>query len=169
MRFDEKDKLRIQDISYSSSVDGEGFRDVVFVNYCPHHCEGCHNPETWDESHGTIKSLEEIYEKLTKSSITDVTFSGGEPFCQPEALAKLAHALKEEVGKTVWVYSGYLFEDIIKDQDKLALLKECEVLVDGPFVMASKNEELRFRGSENQRIIDIEQSLKEGKVVLWKD
>lgn len=160
--------IRVQNISYSSSVDGEGFRDVLFVNYCPHHCEGCHNPETWDEAHGKWKTIDEIFEKLTMSDITDVTFSGGEPFCQCEELTKLAKRLNA-AGKTVWSYTGYLFEDILKDDEKKELLMQLEVLVDGPFVKELKEENLRFKGSTNQRIIDVQKSLKANKIILWED
>lgn len=152
------------DITYSSSVDGTGFRDVLFVNYCPHHCEGCHNPETWDKANGKDVSIDYCYEKLTESSITNVTFSGGEPFEQAEALAKLAERLLA-AGKDIWVYSGYTFEQIIADEKKLKLLKLCSVLVDGRFVLAQKGINMRFKGSSNQRILDIKKSLEQMKPI----
>lgn len=162
-------KIRIQDITYSSCVDGDGFRDVLFVNYCPHHCNGCHNKETWDEKNGKLEDLDEVYSKLTKSSITDITFSGGEPFCQAEALFELGTALRDNAHKSIWIYSGYLYEDIIKDSSKRKLLELCDVLVDGPFVESLKEDNLRFKGSTNQRIIDVPKSLASGKVELWVD
>lgn len=161
-----QNKLRIQDIIYSSSVDGVGFRDVVFVNYCPHRCKGCHNPETWEEKNGKWTTIEEVYDCLTQSNITNITFSGGEPFCQAEALYELAKMLRENTKKDIWIYSGYTFEEIIKSPDKLKLLKECKVLVDGKFILEKKGLNMKFKGSDNQRIIDIQQSLREGKVVL---
>lgn len=160
--------IRIQDISYSSSVDGEGFRDVLFVNYCPHHCPGCHNPETWDEEKGTWETIDQVYNRLMKSSITDVTFSGGEPFCQSETLYILGNRLIE-AGKTIWIYSGYLYEDIIKDENRKRLLSICDVLVDGHFIENLKEENLRFKGSTNQRIIDIKKSINMSEFVLWQD
>ena len=152
-------KLRIMDFVYSSSVDGTGFRDVLFVNYCPHHCEGCHNPESWDKKNGKDITIEEAFENLTKSEITNVTFSGGEPFEQAEALTILAKMLKEK-GKTIWVYSGYTFEQLIKSPEKLKLLELCDVLVDGKFEINNKGLNMRFKGSYNQRILDVKKSLK---------
>ena len=148
--------IRLMDITFSSSVDGSGFRDVVFVAGCPHHCEECHNPETWDFNAGKLASCDEVFNKLEKSSITNVTFSGGEPFCQAESLLYLAKRIKNETDKTIWIYSGYTFEEIISDDIKLNLLKECNVLVDGKFEKDKKGLNLRFKGSENQRIIDIQ-------------
>lgn len=155
------------DITYSSSADGEGFRDVLFVSGCPHRCDGCHNPQTWDYNAGTEETVSEIFNVLTKSALTDVTLSGGEPFEQSEALSILVHALKASTSKTVWVYSGYLYEEIIADNQKKKLLELCDVLVDGRFQKENADEDLLFRGSSNQRIIDIKQSLKQHRVVLY--
>jgi len=146
------------DITYSSSVDGTGFRDVLFVNYCPHHCEGCHNPETWDKKNGRDVSVDYCFEKLTESSITNVTFSGGEPFCQAKALTTLAKKLIA-AGKNIWIYSGYTFEEIIEDEEKKELLSLCTVLVDGKFILDQKGINMRFKGSDNQRILDVKKSL----------
>ena len=159
-----QNKIRIMDFVYSSSIDGTGFRDVLFVNYCPHHCEGCHNPESWDKANGHDITIEEAYKNLTKSEITNVTFSGGEPFEQAEALATLADMLKQK-GKTIWVYSGYTFEQLIKDPVKLELLKLCDVLVDGRFDINQKGLNMRFKGSHNQRILDVKKSLQSGTAV----
>ena len=161
--------LRIMDITYSSAVDGEGFRDTLFVNYCPHHCPGCHNPQTWDRENGHDVTLKEIYDNLTKSIVTNVTYSGGEPFCQTENLIILTKSLKETTDKNFWIYSGYTFEEIVNDSIKFELLKLCDVLVDGRFEKKYFKENLRFKGSENQRIIDIKKSLVKGEVVLWED
>ena len=160
------DKIRIQDIVYSSSVDGTGFREVVFVNFCPHRCEGCHNPETWEEKNGKWITVEEAFLCLTKSDITNVTFSGGEPFCQAEALYTLAKLLREKTQKDIWIYSGYTFEEIIKSPEKFKLLKECKVLVDGKFILSQKGLNMRFKGSKNQRIIDVQKSIEKNEVVL---
>ena len=153
------------DITYSSAVDGTGFRDVLFVNYCPHHCEGCHNPETWDKANGKDVSIDWCFERLTESSITNVTFSGGEPMCQADALYELGKRLIE-AGKNIWIYSGYTFEEIIKDEKKKRLLSLCTVLVDGRFVLAEKGINMRFKGSKNQRILDVQKSLAEMKPIL---
>lgn len=161
--------LRIMKITYSSAVDGEGFRDTLFVNYCPHHCPGCHNPQTWDEENGRLVTLRKVYNDLTKSNVTNITYSGGEPFCQAENLAVLTRHIKETTDKTFWIYSGYTYEELINDSVKLELLKLCDVLVDGRFEKKYFKENLRFKGSENQRIIDIQKSLKKGEIVLWRD
>lgn len=153
------------DITYSSSVDGTGFRDVLFVNYCPHHCEGCHNPETWDKANGRDVTIDYCFERLTESSITNVTFSGGEPFEQADALCELAKRLIA-VGKNIWIYSGYTFEQIIADEGKRKLLELCTVLVDGRFVLAQKGINMRFKGSSNQRILDVQRSLESMTPVL---
>lgn len=161
--------LRIMSITHSSSVDGEGFRDTLFLNYCPHHCPGCHNPQTWDRENGRNVTLREVYDDLTKSNVTNVTYSGGEPFCQAKNLTVLTKYLKETTDKTFWIYSGYLFEEIMADNEKRELLELCDVLVDGRFEKKYFKENLRFKGSENQRIIDIPKSLKAGKPILWED
>jgi len=161
-------KIRIMDIMHSSSVDGTGFRDVLFVNGCPHRCDGCHNMETWDISNGKYVSLKEIYDDLTESSFTNVTFSGGEPFEQAQELYILGSAIKE-TGKTIWIYSGYTFEQIMKDETKRKLLEICDVLVDGKFDKNQTELNLKFKGSLNQRIIDIKKSLACGEVVIFDD
>ena len=153
------------DITYSSSVDGTGFRDVLFVNYCPHHCEGCHNPETWDKENGKDVTVDYCFQRLTESSITNVTFSGGEPFCQADALYELGKRLIE-AGKNIWIYSGYTFEEIVKDEKKKRLLSICTVLVDGRFVLSKKGINMRFKGSSNQRILDVQKSLAEMKPII---
>ncbi len=157
------DTLRIMDITYSSAVDGTGFRDVLFVNYCPHHCKGCHNPETWDAENGHTVSVDEVFKSLTKSSLTNVTFSGGEPFCQPKPLAALAKKLIKE-GKTIWVYTGFLFEELLKNSEQKELLELCDVCVDGRFEEEKKGLNMRFKGSSNQRIIDVKKSIEKGEV-----
>ena len=163
----ECNKIRMMDISYSSCVDGIGFRDVLFVAGCPHHCEECHNPQTWDYENGKDASVLEVFNLLTKSDITDVTFSGGEPFCQAKALTLLGKKIKNETSKDIWIYSGYTFEEIISDDEKKELLKVCDVLVDGKFEKDNRGLNMRFKGSYNQRIIDIKKSLEENKVVLF--
>ena len=157
----------MMDITYSSSADGEGFRDVLFVSGCPHRCDGCHNPQTWDYNSGTYETLADVYSALTRSELTDVTLSGGEPFEQSEALTMLVRALKDTTSKTVWVYSGYLFEEIVTDPVRKKLLELCDVLVDGRFQKENADEDLLFRGSSNQRIIDIKKSIEAGYVQLF--
>ncbi len=165
----ENETIRINGITHSSSVDGTGFRDVLFVNYCPHHCDGCHNPQTWLKENGKIVNLKDVYNDLTESAITNVTFSGGEPFEQCDKLTLLADALTKCAHKTVWIYSGYTYEQIIADENKKKLLEKCVVLVDGKFNKNLTELNLRFKGSTNQRIIDVKKSLAQGRVVLFED
>jgi len=169
MMYDLNDiNIRIMDIVHSSSVDGNGFRDVLFVNYCPHRCDGCHNKETWDKANGRYVTLKEVYDDLTESSFTNVTFSGGEPFEQAKELTILSDAIKK-AGKSIWIYSGYTFEQIIKDEEKKKLLQNCDVLVDGKYEKDNTELNLKFRGSLNQRIIDVPKSLEAGEVILFDD
>ena len=159
-------ELQMMNVQYSSSVDGTGFRDVLFVSGCPHRCEGCHNPQTWDYHAGVRVKLGEVYEKLTNSSITNITISGGEPFEQASSLYYLVSEIKKNTDKTVWIYSGYTFENIIFDKEKRSLLEICDVLVDGRFEKDNTELNMRFKGSLNQRIIDIKKSLEKGEAVL---
>ena len=157
-------------ITESSTVDGPGFRDVLWTQGCNHHCKNCHNPETWDFNDGQIVSISDAYKALTKSSITHITLSGGDPIEQSIPLYELIKTIKENYpNKTVWIYSGYLFEELLKDEDKSRLLSICDVLVDGMFIEEKKDEKLKFRGSSNQRIIDLKKSFKAEEVILWKD
>lgn len=161
--------LRIAGVTHDSIVDGEGLRMVVFAQGCPHHCKGCHNPSTHDPNGGYEVDTEQLLNELKENTLEQgITLSGGEPFCQCAAMLELArgaHAL----GRNVWVYSGYTLEQIQADPEKAALLSECDVLVDGPYVEAERSLTLRFRGSRNQRNIDVQRSLAEGKVILRED
>ena len=168
MSADWKDeKLWMMDISYSSAVDGTGFRDVLFVTGCPHRCPGCHNPETWEMEKGHPTPLREVYDKLMHSAITNITYSGGEPFEQAAALAALTREIRAHCKKTIWVYSGYLYEELAADPEKRQLLELCDVLVDGEFEQDKTRLNLRFKGSTNQRIIDIPASLAAGHAILY--
>ena len=162
-------KIRIAGTVNDSIVDGPGFRYTIFTQGCPHHCPGCHNPETHDFSGGRDADTDEIVRDFSKNILlSGITLSGGEPFCQAEALTVLAKKIKSETSKDLWIYSGYTFEDIIKDEVKKNLLKECDVLVDGKFEKDNKGLNMRFKGSYNQRIIDIKKSLEENKAVLYE-
>ena len=150
-----------------SIVDGPGIRFVVFTQGCPHHCEGCHNQQTHDFDGGTEMDTADILAQMRENPLlSGVTLSGGEPFCQPEPLLEIAKAV-HAAGKTVMAYSGYTFEQLCGSEDPAvrALLAECDILVDGPFVLAERDLTLRFRGSRNQRLIDVSKSLKEKNVV----
>ncbi len=158
--------LRIAGTVGESIVDGPGLRYVLFLQGCPHRCPGCHNPETHDFSGGREVSLAWVLADVEKNPITrGVTFSGGEPFCQCAALAVLARELRKR-GYNLTAFSGYTYEQILADAEKRALLQELDILVDGPFLAAERSLVLRFRGSRNQRIIDVPASLAQGRAVL---
>ncbi len=162
-------KIRIAGISQESIVDGPGIRLVVFSQGCPHKCAGCHNPESHDSEAGTSISIEEILEEVRSNPLLDgLTLSGGEPFLQAEALVDLAREVKK-MGLDIITYTGYSFEELLKEQDKRKgwreLLSLTDLLVDGRFILDQRNLLLTFRGSENQRIIDVVKSLKEGRVI----
>ena len=158
--------VNLAGIVTDSIVDGPGLRTTLFAQGCPHHCEGCHNPETWDFSGGTEVSMEASVEIVKSSPLCrGVTFSGGEPFAQAEGFAEIAKALKEK-GYEVASYSGYTFEELLDGTDgQKELLQLLDVLIDGPFLMREKSLEIAFRGSRNQRIINVPESLKAGRVV----
>jgi len=146
--------MKVMNILHDSVVDGEGLRTVIFFAGCPHGCLGCHNPSSWNMSNGTEMSIDEIMVEIESNPLTDVTFSGGEPFIQAKEVAKLAERIRK-LGKNIWVYSGFTYEEIVKDRYKRELLNQCNVLVDGPFKIEEKNLSLSFRGSNNQRIIEL--------------
>ncbi len=159
--------LQIAGIVKESIVDGPGFRFVVFTQGCKHHCPGCHNPNTHSFEGGTSISVDSLFEQIGKNPLLDgITLSGGEPFEQAEACAELA-SRAHKAGLTVMTYTGYTFE-VIRDGSRdgwKSLLEETDILVDGPFELDKKNLLLKFRGSENQRIIDVKKSLANKTVV----
>ena len=157
--------IRISGIEPESIVDGEGIRYVIFTQGCPHHCPGCHNPQTHSFDSGKLVSIENILDDISKRKdwIDGITLSGGEPFCQIGQCSIIAEQA-QKMGLSVWCYTGYLFEDLYGQGAEL--LNYIDVLVDGPFVQAEKSLELDFRGSRNQRVIDIPESLKEGVAIL---
>ena len=158
--------LKLSGIVEDSIVDGPGIRVTIFCQGCPHHCPGCHNPETWDFSGGTPMEEERLVQIVRSNPLCrGVTFSGGEPFAQAAGFARLARLLKAQ-GYEVASYSGYTFEQLLLGTpEQRALLDTIDVLIDGPFVQSQKSLELAFRGSRNQRILDVPKSLLVGKAV----
>ena len=152
--------LELSGIVSDSIVDGPGIRTCIFSQGCPHHCKGCHNPETWEFGCGTLIPVEAVVDIVKSNPLCrGVTFSGGEPFAQAEGFARLAKLLKEN-GYEVASYSGYTFEALLKGTpEQRTLLENIDVLIDGPFVLAEKSLEVPFRGSRNQRILDVKKSL----------
>ena len=149
-------KLSILDIIDGTVVDGPGFRLSIYCAGCNHRCKGCHNPQSWEKGNGKEMDIEELLQ-IVKDSPWNVTFSGGDPFFQAEGFAELARRIKGETSKTIWCYTGYTLEDLMQENDpwKMELLRNIDVLVDGPFVQNLRDEQLRFRGSSNQRIIEM--------------
>ena len=158
--------IRMAGIAGDSIVDGPGIRTTYFAQGCPHHCEGCHNPETWDFDAGTPMETEALAAVARANPLCrGVTFSGGEPFAQAEAFAELAELLKKD-GYEVASYSGYTFEQLLHGTpEQKKLLKLLDVLVDGPFVLSRRSLDLVYRGSDNQRILDVQKSLAAGEPV----
>lgn len=168
------------DLKKTDIANGPGVRVSLFVSGCTHRCPGCFNPETWDFQYGkpfTQETLDELLSALAPDHIRGLSLLGGEPFHpdnQPQVLEVVRQVRRRFPEKTIWCYTGYLFEDLaqgrVGDGDTArALLSGLDVLVDGPFVEARKNLRLHFRGSDNQRILWAGQSLEAGEAVLWED
>ncbi len=163
--------IRIAGTVSESIVDGPGIRYTIFTQGCPHHCEGCHNPETHDFSGGRLADTDKIYNHIVENPLLKgVTFSGGEPFCQPAPLSDLAKRIKENTKLDIMSYTGFTFEQLVEksktDEDVKNLLSVVDILVDGKFILAQRRLELHFKGSRNQRIIDCKKSLETGNVVI---
>ena len=162
----ESNKIRVAGLTNDSIVDGKGFRFVIFTQGCLHHCKGCHNPETWAMDGGTLMDISEIEEKVARNGLLDgITFSGGDPFYQPEACAKIAKWAKDR-GLNIWAYTGFLYEELLEMPEVKEFLDLVDVLVDGPFILEEKSLLLNFRGSKNQRVIDLNETKKTGAVSL---
>lgn len=162
-------RLAYPEIQSDSIVDGEGIRSVIWFQGCSHNCEGCHNPETHDFEAGTERSIEELKQEISELEFqAGVTFSGGDPMMQIEALEELSKCVKEN-GMNVWCYTGFTFEQVLelakKNEHYMNALKNIDCLVDGKFVKDLKSFDVVFRGSSNQRIIDVQKSLKENKTI----
>jgi len=159
--------LELSGIVSDSIVDGPGIRTTVFSQGCPHHCEGCHNPETWPFGCGAKMAAEDILQIVRANPLCrGVTFSGGEPFAQAEGFEELARLLKA-AGYEVASYSGYTFEQLLAGTPaQRALLDRIDILIDGPYIQSQRSLELNFRGSKNQRILDVPASLSAGRAIL---
>lgn len=165
-------KIRISSpLTFDSIVDGPGLRMVIWTQGCIHNCKGCHNPQTHTLNEGYEVDTEEVIDKIKSLKLQKgITLSGGEPFLQPEALEKVAQEARSK-GLDVWAYTGFTFEQLLDKNNEsyfknLNLLRHVDVLVDGKFIEEKKDISLKFRGSSNQRIIDVARSLKNNKVFL---
>lgn len=165
--------IRLSGIAYESLVNGPGIRRVFFSQGCKHNCKGCFNPDTHDFNGGEEKDMDELVkDTLSNPMIKGVTFSGGDPFERAEEFSYMAKRFKEN-NLNIWCYTGYTFEEILENKDKRKgfkeLLDNIDVLVDGRFVIEEKANNIKYRGSKNQRIIDVQKSLTENRIVRIED
>jgi len=161
--------MRIAGLVQDSIVDGPGFRFTVFTQGCPHNCQGCHNPDTHDPDGGREMTVKQVIDAMLSNPMTDgLTLSGSDPFVQAADCAEIAKAAHKN-GLNVWTYTGWTYEKLwsLSEQDEgiKALLNETDVLVDGPFILSQKSYDVPWRGSKNQRLIDMKATLESGKVV----
>lgn len=160
--------MNYHNITKDDMLNGDGLRVVLWVAGCNHHCKGCHNPITWNENDGLLfdeKAKNEIFNLLDKDYISGITFSGGDPLmpCNREVVGKLICEIsKKYPNKTIWLYTGYTFNEI-KD---LPFIKNIDVIVDGEFVESLKDEKLLWKGSSNQKVINVKKSLETNKIIL---
>lgn len=140
-------------------TDGPGLRTTIYCQGCLHHCKNCHNPQTWDFKGGDEYTTEQLFDILVNEEFSDVTFSGGDPMFQVDAFTELAKMVKERTNKTIWMYTGFVYESIIKDAKMSQILPFIDVLVDGPYKDELRDTSLRFRGSSNQRIIELKNGI----------
>ncbi|MEZ3532244.1 MAG: anaerobic ribonucleoside-triphosphate reductase activating protein [Muribaculaceae bacterium] len=155
----------ILSIIRGTTVDGPGFRTSIYLAGCCHQCPSCHNPQSWNPHAGKIMTLEEIM-KIVEEEDFDVTLSGGDPLYNPDSTKVLIKALKDN-GRNVWVYTGYTWEEITSSEILTDAVKKADYLVDGPFIQSRKNPDLLFRGSDNQRIINIKESLQKQQPIFY--
>ena len=169
-------KFRCAGLTPESIVDGPGFRFTVWTQGCRHHCKGCHNPQTWDFEGGFDADTDEVFAEIIKDPILDgVTLSGGDPFFQAKPMAELARKIHAYDGgrMNVIAYTGFDFEYLLEhaneDNGFMELIRECDYIVDGRFILEERSLELKFRGSRNQRFIDVKRSLETGTTVALDD
>ncbi len=153
--------------------NGIGIGATLFVQYCTHHCDECQNKSTWSKNGGmsfTQKNFDELFNVLSRDYVTRLTLSGGDPLDNIEFSNFIADEFKRIFPrKELWIYTGYQFETLIKDEKYSKILKMCDVLIDGEFMIDKKDLSLQFRGSRNQRIINVQESLNKNEIVLWKN
>ena len=157
-------QIPVIDIYHDSICDGVGMRSVLFVAGCPHRCEGCHNPESWNACNGKMMDVDDIYKELTSNELSDgITLSGGEPLLYAKQLLPMVKRIKEETNLNIWCWSGWLYEELVQNKYQAEILKYIDVLVDGKFVLELRDitDNNMWRGSLNQRVLQLEN----GKVV----
>lgn len=162
-------KISILDIVHDTAVDGPGFRTAIYGSGCIHQCTGCHNPLSWDINNGVSYTINDLLEIVKQDEFSNVTFSGGDPLFQIEGFTELARLIKKETNKNIWCYTGFLYESVLRSAILSKILPFIDVLVDGRYIATLRDEDLQFRGSSNQRIIDVQNSLTNNRIILWKD
>ena len=160
--------INVLKVLHDTTVDGPGFRTSIYCSGCRHQCPGCHNPQSWAFGKGEDRTTDDLLQEILADPFANVTFSGGDPLYQAEGFAELAARIKAESTKTIWCYTGFHYEDLLHDAAAQRLLRYVDVLVDGPFRQDLRDEDLLFRGSSNQRLIDIPRTKAEGDIVLWE-
>ena len=159
----------------ADTTNGTGVRVVFWTSGCSHHCKECHNPQTWDPENGekyTKEVEDKIISLLDKPYIRGITLSGGDPLYEGNLkdINSLVKRIKNELpNKDIWIYSGFTWEEIQSDERRREIVNRCDILVDGRFVIEKKNLKLKWRGSSNQNVIDVQKSLSTGKVALYCD
>lgn len=161
--------IRLAYIDKESITDGTGMRLVVYAQGCPHNCEDCHNPDTHAFDGGQIRDTSVVIQHLIENPLLDgVTLSGGDPMCQTKAFCALVNGVKEKFpDMTIWCYTGYTIEQCLMDESRLELTKLLDVMVDGKYEPSKRSLSVPFKGSENQRIIDVKKTLLCGEVCLF--
>ena len=161
--------MNYHNITIDDMLNGDGLRTVLWVSGCDHRCPGCQNPQTWSEHSGLPfddQAKEELFEALSRDYMTGITFSGGDPLmpCNREAVGSLIREIREKLPeKTIWLYTGSLYEDICH----LPFISDVDVIVDGPYVERLRDVQLHWKGSENQRVIDVKKTMACGRIILW--
>lgn len=164
--------MRYGQIRAYDVANGIGIRTSIFVTGCTHNCKQCFNTKYMDFNFGEIwtdKTTDKVIEYLKDENVKGLTLLGGEPMQNAKELTEIVRKIKKYINKDIWIYSGYTFEEILLDENRFELLKECDILVDGRFVYELKDLKLKFRGSSNQRIIDIKKTLKTGDITLFME
>ncbi len=158
--------IQIMRIIPETMVDGPGWRVSVYCAGCRHECLGCHNRETWPFTAGRTMTVDEVFNEIARCD-GNVTFSGGDPMFQAEAFTALSKRIREELHRTIWCYTGFTYEEVLNDPKMRLILPYLEVLVDGRFDINQRDTSLLFRGSRNQRLIDVQSSLEKKEVVIY--
>ena len=167
--------MRYHNITTADMMNGEGLRVVLWLSACSHHCYNCQNPVTWDENDGLIfdeSVKEELFRELGKDYISGLTLSGGDPLHEAnlDGVLDLVNEIRLSFpNKSIWLYSGYTFEECLLNTKRREIIKNVNVLVDGRYIDSQRDITLKWRGSSNQRVIDIKQSLQKGEIILWTD